>query len=92
MRLPDARSVILILVASIPTLAAAAAAPSEEPPWGFDALLGFDALPLLADRPAFQDSSYSRQDVRSYNWSGAWAFCIRPADPDHKLKFARKPE
>src|SRR5512140_2863660 len=36
--------------------------PPAAPPTGFEALLGFDALPLLADWPAYQDSSYSRQN------------------------------
>ena len=49
-----------VLTAGIPV--AAAAGPAR-PPIGFDALLGFDQLPLLADRPAYQDSSYSRKNV-----------------------------
>lgn len=36
--------------------------PPATPPISFEALLGFDALPLLADWPAYQDSSYSRQN------------------------------
>lgn len=35
----------------------------EAPPIGFEALLGFDKLPLLVDWPAFQDSSYHRDDI-----------------------------
>lgn len=35
----------------------------EVPPIGFEALLGFDSLPLLVDWPAHQDSSYSRENV-----------------------------
>ncbi|MBN1419827.1 MAG: DUF2961 domain-containing protein [Planctomycetes bacterium] len=45
--------------------AAPGARPIETPPIGFEALLGFDALPLLADRPAFQDSSYHRDDINA---------------------------
>ncbi|MBI4603770.1 MAG: DUF2961 domain-containing protein [Planctomycetes bacterium] len=44
-------------------LAAASPAAAETPPIGFDALLGFDQLPLLADWPAYQDSSYHRADI-----------------------------
>jgi hypothetical protein len=36
---------------------------ADAPPAGFEALLGFDRLPLLADWPAFQDSSYHRGDI-----------------------------
>ena len=38
-------------------------AADETPPIGFEALLGFDTLPLLVDWPAFQDSSYHRDDI-----------------------------
>ncbi len=38
-------------------------AADETPPIGFQALLGFDKLPLLVDWPAFQDSSYHRDDI-----------------------------
>jgi hypothetical protein len=37
----------------------------ETPPTGYDALLRLDRLPLLADWPAFQDSSYSRRNDNS---------------------------
>ena len=52
-------SMICVLAAS----AAHAAGPAgaEQPPIGFDALLGFDRLPLLVDWPAYQDSSYARK-------------------------------
>ena len=33
------------------------------PPVGFEALLGFDQLPLLVDWPAYQDSSYHRDNI-----------------------------
>jgi hypothetical protein len=29
--------------------------------------------------------------VKSANWNGAWAFAVRPGDPDGRLKFARSP-
>ena len=29
--------------------------------------------------------------VKCSNWNGAWAFALRPGDPDRKLKFARQP-
>ncbi len=45
------------------SLASFAPAADREPPIGFPALLGFDDLPLLADWPAFQDSSYHRGDI-----------------------------
>jgi len=38
-------------------------AADETPPIGFEALLGFDKLPLLVDWPAFQDSSYHRDNI-----------------------------
>src|SRR5512142_3260621 len=41
----------------------AAARVADTPPIGFEALLGFDALPVLADWPASQDSSYSRKNI-----------------------------
>ncbi len=41
-----------------------AGSPEEEiPPVGFQALLGFDQLPLLVNWPAYQDSSYSRKNI-----------------------------
>jgi hypothetical protein len=46
-------------------LAPAAAAGADTPPIGFDALTGFDRLPLLADWPAYQDSSYSRKNINA---------------------------
>jgi len=46
-------------------LALAIASAVELPPVGFEALLGFDALPLLADWPAYQDSSYHRDDINA---------------------------
>ncbi|MBM4033256.1 MAG: DUF2961 domain-containing protein [Planctomycetes bacterium] len=48
-----------------PLGAAAGAAGADGPPIGFDALLGFDQLPLLADWPAYQDSSYSRKNINA---------------------------
>jgi len=30
--------------------------------------------------------------VKSANWSGSWAYCLRPGDPDHVLRYARKPD
>lgn len=51
---------VLLICAAVPGLGHPA---EETPPIGFDALLGFDALPLLADWPAYQDSSYHRQDI-----------------------------
>jgi hypothetical protein len=30
--------------------------------------------------------------VKCANWSGAWGFALRPADPDRQLRFARAPE
>jgi hypothetical protein len=46
-------------------LLASVAVAEELPPISFDALLGFDKLPLLADWPAYQDSSFSREDVNA---------------------------
>jgi hypothetical protein len=47
------------------TLVRAAAAAEELPPIGFQALTGFDRLPLLADWPCYQASSYSRENVNA---------------------------
>ncbi|HAK93845.1 MAG TPA: hypothetical protein DCM87_02245 [Planctomycetes bacterium] len=44
---------------------AAAPAAAERPPIGFEALCAFDALPRLADWPAYQDSSYHRDDINA---------------------------
>jgi hypothetical protein len=51
---------LLALAVWLPVLCRAA---EQLPPVGFEALNAFDELPLLADWPAFQDSSYSRKNV-----------------------------
>jgi len=51
------------LVWLAPATALTVPAAEETPPIGFEALLGFDKLPLLVDWPAYQDSSYSRENV-----------------------------
>jgi len=57
-------SLMGICASSLAAIApAAGAAEADKPPIGFDALLGFDQLPLLADWPAYQDSSYSRKNI-----------------------------
>jgi len=43
----------------------AGAGEADGPPIGFNALTGFDQLPLLADWPAYQDSSYSRKNINA---------------------------
>ena len=57
----------LALFGGVAALVAAAVSPvvaaDPTPPIGFDALLGFDQLPLLADWPAYQDSSYHRGNL-----------------------------
>ena len=55
--------VIVSLALAVNGACAAAPAEAVDPPIGFDALLGFDELPLLVDWPAYQDSSYSRQNL-----------------------------
>src|SRR5437867_2370620 len=55
-------STTLLVAAAFLTLPADPGAP-ELPPIGFEALLGFDKLPLLASWPAYQDSSYSRKNL-----------------------------
>lgn len=42
-----------------------AVAAEEIPPIGVEALVGFDRLPLLADWPCYQASSYSRANVNA---------------------------
>jgi hypothetical protein len=80
----------LISFAGVLALTLAAVAPAvgadEMPPVGFDALVGFDKLPLLVDWPAYQDSSYHRDDINQ----DAGNF-IR-VEPNGELKFARQPE
>ena len=52
----------VLLVAAFLFTTSAALAAEEAPPVSYDALLRIDKLPLLADWPAYQDSSYSRKD------------------------------
>jgi len=52
-----------LLAATVPAALFANRAEADGPQIGFDALVGFDQLPLLADWPAYQDSSYSRKNV-----------------------------
>jgi hypothetical protein len=52
----------VLLVAAFLFTTSAALAAEEAPPVSYDALLRLDKLPLLADWPAYQDSSYSRKD------------------------------
>src|SRR5512136_2563519 len=54
---------IVVWAVSMAGVAPVAAAEAGRPPIGFDALMRFDQLPLLADWPAYQDSSYSRQNI-----------------------------
>src|SRR6266851_5042455 len=58
------RPLVLLVGAFLFTPFAGHAA-EEAPPVGYDALLRLDKLPLLADWPAYQDSSYSRKDDNS---------------------------
>jgi len=61
-----ARLAILARICAASLLAfvpAALAAEADKPAIGFEALTGFDQLSLLADWPAYQDSSYSRQNL-----------------------------
>jgi len=37
-------------------------------------------------------SGWNKVLVKCANWSGGWAFMLRPGDPDRELRFARKPE
>jgi hypothetical protein len=62
---PDDKQFFLLIASLLIELAPcpAEAQVSETPPIAFEALLGFDALPLLADWSAHQDSSYSRQNI-----------------------------
>jgi hypothetical protein len=57
----SSKRIALLLLAGLGSLPLHAA--EETPPIGFEALLGFDRLPLLADWPAHQDSSYHRGNV-----------------------------
>jgi hypothetical protein len=60
------RSAAAIIVAvSLVVAAYAAMAAEETPPIGFKALVGFEKLPLLADWPCHQASSYSRENVNA---------------------------
>ena len=52
-----------LCVLLLPWIALPLGAAPELPPVGFDALLGFDRLPLLVDWPAYQDSSFHRDDI-----------------------------
>src|SRR6266851_1783034 len=68
MRFPSGRIYFLAIVLSVGLLASSPcvlAAEEEIPPIGYDAVLRLDKLPLLADWPAYQDSSYSRKDDNS---------------------------
>jgi len=58
----------LAIVLSVGLLASSPcvlAAEEEIPPIGYDAVLRLDKLPLLANWPAYQDSSFSRKDDNS---------------------------
>jgi hypothetical protein len=37
-------------------------------------------------------SGWNKVLVKCANWNGGWAFMLRPADPDRKLRFARTPD
>ena len=55
----------IIVAVSLIVVAHAAIAAEEMPPIGFEALVGFGKLPLLADWPCYQASSYSRENVNA---------------------------
>src|SRR5262245_47202558 len=53
---------LLTLAGAVADASRQGPAKEEAPPLGYDALLRIDKLPLLADWPVYQDSSYSRKN------------------------------